>query len=118
MPTKRIHEADLQHRDPRWLELWRDAGMSEKILKCKSRADASTRRHFLYRLRLQMKKENHPWYSSAIKAKISLIQLHSSPDGSLGEVTWALALGPAENEETDKALEEAGYKLETPKLDI
>lgn len=117
--------------DPRYLELWRDGGTKGVELKM-GKAEAVALRHRLYRLRAAMKAENHPWYSAAERAAISILFTGSGSESwqaystdkqvericaALGwkpeELEWKLSIN-APDSRFDKILEGAGYKQDEP----
>lgn len=59
--------------DPRFLQIWRDASISPRRITMADRHSAINLRHRLYRLRKDMEREAHPYYSAAAKVSISVV---------------------------------------------
>jgi len=73
----------------RCLEIWRAAGIDDVLLPAMSRTDALSLRRRLYRIRAAMARQQHPYYESAARARISMIQVDT---GVGGEELWALSV--------------------------
>ena len=73
----------------RCLEIWRAAGPDDVLLPAMSRTDALSFRSRLYRIRAAMGRQKHPYYESAARARISVIQVDT---GVGGEELWALSI--------------------------
>ena len=107
-------ESDVASYESRWLEVWRDAAVRDIILKKDTEGDAIALRHRLYRLRLAMKRERHPYYDQAAKVKISNPKQMGQSDGS---TKWVMVMKHADREHED-TLREAGFVVpEPPSLD-
>lgn len=63
----------IESYDPRLLEAWRRAPLEPVRIPVRSRAQAVTLRHRLYRLRAELRRMDHPLIHLADRAKISII---------------------------------------------
>lgn len=63
----------IESYDPRLLEVWRRAPIEPVRLPVRSRAQAVTLRHRLYRLRAELRRNKHPLSHSAERAKVSIV---------------------------------------------
>ena len=101
--------------DPRLIQLWKDGALAEVIVPSPdpgSRGEAHHFRHTMYRLRLAMKREQHPDYAIAETASISLIEQDKG-----GVKRWCILIRPPDSKYS-KVLSEAGYtSVEPPPLD-
>ncbi len=61
--------------DQRWTEVLRDAGTKEIVLYFPDLKSANNLRQKLYRLRLDMKKENHEFYKLASRVSANTIMI-------------------------------------------
>lgn len=98
-----------QTYDQRWLAIWRDAYSNPVRLDFPTKASAVTQRHAMYRLRVDMVDEAHPFADIALRCKISgPIPTDDNPNGhkALGHF---LLVRPKETREGLDALEKAGY---------
>ena len=108
--------------EPRYLELWRDAAAKEIALPMQSREDAFSFRHRLYRCRLAMKAENHPWYELAKTVSVSI---QAQEDGGWNGLSGKETIKPGSplrlllrnpDQRFSQALADAGY--EPPKAPL
>ncbi len=111
--------------EPRFLEIWKDGATKRVAIPVDSVNAAVSLRQRLYRMRQEMKRENHPLYLTAKRGGIS-IQIHYTNKTTLlfsnKKVTPVneaivdrveLVIQPQDNA-FDDALEAAGYKLSAP----
>ena len=119
-------------------KLWHDAATAPAGIHLPFGADgraainrATTQRHRLYRLRIEMRKEGHPWADDAFKCKISIkVTLKSGkailyshrqtwgPDDQIEKVELHIVSYEADTSLED-ALAAAGYSVPTaPEIDL
>lgn len=125
MSTPSLKTADVEQR---LLEVWRDAGLRPVEFRFDNTNAAVTFRHRMYKIRLAMEKEKHPYVASARRAKASIevvlktgaaVPFSTKKHLPLAEIDHIkLIFRPGDGADTDALLEQAGYPaIDVPTLD-
>lgn len=91
--------------NPGWLQAWQKAALEDVEIPVASREDGVALRHRLYRLRMAMHREQHPFYLQAAKCSI--------PNPYIRDGIWYLRITNSDRK-YDQALAAAGFDVPPP----